>query len=229
MQIKKSREKELERQKPTLFLLGLAIACAFVLSAFEWRTPLEENMPTGGMEGEISVFEVEDIPNSFRKVEKSIKKKQDVQKEVAKAVIDEFRFENIDLPKEESPYLDEEPIIQDIAPISEENVGEEPISIPDIMPEFPGGETARQAFLKSHLHFPQIARDAGISGKVYIGFVIAKDGSIKNVEVLRGVGGALDEEALRVVKSMPNWNPGFHKGRPVNVKFVMPIVFALRN
>jgi protein TonB len=231
MQIKKSREVELERKKPTLFLLGLAVACAFVLSAFEWRTPIEENTFAGTMDDEISVFEVEDIPNSFRSEEKIIKNKPDVQKEVTKAVIDAFTFDDEKIPMDdfEFPDIEEEPIVYDITPVSEENVDEEPLIFADVMPEFPGGEAARRAFLKGNLNFPQMAKDAGISGKVYIGFVVAKDGSIQDIEVLRGVGGGLDEEALKVVKAMPKWNPGFNNGRPVNVRFVMPISFTLRN
>lgn len=231
MQMKKSREVELERKKPTLFLLGLAFACAIVLSAFEWRSPNDQSSLGSPEVEEIPIFEATIIPPSFREKNKPIEKKKDVKKEVAKTIIDQFKFDEMDHKRDdlEFPDLDDDPIIEDISQLKEEVFEEKILLIADVMPEFPGGDSARVAFLQHEVVYPRMAQDGGISGKVHVGFTVRKDGSITDIEVKKGVGGGLDEEAIRVVEAMPKWNPGIYKGRPVNVSFVMPISFRLRN
>ncbi|HSV88493.1 MAG TPA: energy transducer TonB [Bacteroidales bacterium] len=97
----------------------------------------------------------------------------------------------------------------------------------DQMPRFPGGEAVRIQFLRENLSYPEAARNARKQGNVFVKFVIEKDGSITDARVIRGVGGGLDEEAVRVVKIMPRWIPGRHGDQPVRVQFVMPIRFVL--
>jgi protein TonB len=92
---------------------------------------------------------------------------------------------------------------------------------------YPGGEAARQQFLKENVKYPDTARAAKIEGTVYVTFVIERDGSISDVKVLRGIGGGCDEEAIRVVKLMPNWIPGKQRGKAVRNQFNMPINFVL--
>lgn len=96
------------------------------------------------------------------------------------------------------------------------------------MPEFPGGQDAMNTFLDKNLKYPQTAKDKGIQGKVWLGFTVQKDGKVTDVEVLRGIGGGCDEEAVRVLKLMPDWKPGYQSGKPVIVKFRFPINFTLR-
>ena len=96
------------------------------------------------------------------------------------------------------------------------------------MPEFPGGIEAMFDYVAKSVVYPQEAMDKEISGRVFVGFVVEKDGSISNVQVLRGIGGGCDEEAVRVVKAMPKWKPGKDKGQPVRVSFTMPFVFKLQ-
>jgi TonB family protein len=95
------------------------------------------------------------------------------------------------------------------------------------MPEFPGGEEALYRFLNENIHYPDSAKTAGIQGRVFITFVVNTDGSISDVRILRGIGGGCDEEALRVVKSMPNWIPGTQHGKPVRVQYNLPVKFSL--
>ena len=105
---------------------------------------------------------------------------------------------------------------------------DEVFTVVEQMPEFPGGETAMNDFLDKNLNYPSMAKEQGIQGKVWIGFIVDKFGNVSNVEVLRGIGGGCDEEAARVVSIMPRWNPGKQSGRPVVVKFRFPINFTLR-
>lgn len=110
----------------------------------------------------------------------------------------------------------------------EEEVAETEIfTVVETSPSFPGGDEARIRFLTNNIRYPQEARDAGISGTVYITFVVERDGSTSDVRVLRGIGGGCDEEAVRVIKMMPEWSPGKQRGKPVRVQFNMPIKFSL--
>jgi TonB family protein len=95
-------------------------------------------------------------------------------------------------------------------------------------PEFPGGNDALMNFIASNVKYPQVAKENGITGKVFVQFVVSKDGSVKNVTIARGVDKLLDEEALRVIKSLPNWTPGKNRGVAVNVQFTIPINFQLK-
>ncbi len=98
---------------------------------------------------------------------------------------------------------------------------------PEQMPEFPGGQTVLMQFIAKNTKYPQSAIDKNVMGTVYIRFVVNEDGSISNCEVLRGIGGGCDEEALRVVKAMPAWKPGTMKGKPVKVQYNIPFRFKL--
>jgi len=101
-----------------------------------------------------------------------------------------------------------------------------PYSTVAVTPEFPGGIDALHDFLRDNLVFPEEAREQGIQGTVFVSFIVEQRGRISNVELVRGIGGGADEEAIRVVSMMPNWTPGEHHGRPVRVQFNMPIRFA---
>jgi TonB family protein len=95
------------------------------------------------------------------------------------------------------------------------------------MPEFPGGETERNKFLAENIDYPREAVRSGNQGVVYLSFVIEDDGRVAEIKLLRGQGGGLNEEAMRVVSLMPKWKPGTRKGKPVRVLFNMPIEFRL--
>ena len=83
-------------------------------------------------------------------------------------------------------------------------------------------------FIGTNIRYPKYAQDHGISGRVLVRFVVETDGSITNVEVLQGIGGGCDEEAVRVVKSMPKWKPGKQRGKAVRVQFNLPVRFSLQ-
>ncbi|MBQ6742493.1 MAG: M56 family metallopeptidase [Bacteroidales bacterium] len=95
-------------------------------------------------------------------------------------------------------------------------------------PEFPGGMEALMKYLSENIKYPEQAKKENIQGKVYMRFVVERDGSIVDAEILRGIGGGCDEEALRVVNAMPKWEPGKQKGTPVRVQYNLPIVFKLQ-
>lgn len=96
------------------------------------------------------------------------------------------------------------------------------------MPEFPGGEMALRQYIASAIKYPEIAQEKGIQGKVYVTFVVGKDGSVVNCSIARGVDPSLDKEALRVVNALPKWKPGKQRGKEVNVSYTVPINFVLK-
>lgn len=97
----------------------------------------------------------------------------------------------------------------------------------EVVPQFPGGEKAMNTFINNNLVYPKQCRERGESGTVYIQIVVYKDGSIGDFKVMRKTNIALDDEALRVVKLMPNWIPGEVKGKKVNVRYMIPISFQI--
>ncbi len=99
----------------------------------------------------------------------------------------------------------------------------------EIMPQFPGGQTAFTEYLQKNIKYPKAEKRNGKDGTVYVKFIVMKDGSIDSVRVVKGVEGApgLSEEAVRVIKAMPNWTPGTMNGRPVRVEMTLPLKFTL--
>ena len=100
-------------------------------------------------------------------------------------------------------------------------------NIVEQMPEYPGGVEAMMKYIAENVKYPEEAKNKNIAGRVFVSFVVEKDGSVSNVKVLRSIGGGCDEEAVRVIKSMPKWKPGMQKGKPVRVSFQIPIYFKL--
>jgi TonB family protein len=96
------------------------------------------------------------------------------------------------------------------------------------MPTFPAGQEAMMQYLSSNIRYPKDAQENNIQGRVVVQFVVNEDGKIRDVKVLRGVGGGLDQEAMRVVKEMPNWIPGKQNGKPVAVQYTLPVQFQLK-
>jgi len=121
--------------------------------------------------------------------------------------------------------------VQSYVPVMTEEeptpVAEEIFTFVEEYPEFPGGDKALREYILNNIKYPEVARTSGITGTVYVQFVVEKDGSISDVKVVRGIGGGCDEEAVRVVKSMPRWKPGKQRGQPVRVYFTLPIEFKL--
>lgn len=118
-----------------------------------------------------------------------------------------------------------EVIAQPEPPKAEEN---KIFEVVEQMPAFPGGDAALMKYLQENTHYPTIAAENGVQGRVVIGFVVEKDGSITDVTVIKSQDPSLDREATRVVKSMPRWIPGKQNGSAVRVKYQVPVTFRLQ-
>ena len=148
--------------------------------------------------------------------------------EVLNVVEDNVETESIDINTED----DKETEVVIAAPVEapvEEEEEEVVFVIVESMPEFPGGQQALFKYLSENIKYPVIAQENGIQGRVICQFVVNKDGSIVDVEVARSGGDpSLDKEAVRVIKSMPKWKPGKQRGKPVRVKYTVPVNFKLQ-
>lgn len=226
MELKKSPKANLELKRNIFLEIGFIIILTIIFIAFEWKSSISE----GEGLGELIIkqdFE-EEIVNTFR--EEQPKPPPPPQApEVIEIVSDDQEIDNEiqieDMEAEEDMEINIEPIIQE-----EEEDDEEVFQFFQLeeKPEFPGGNAALLAYLQKNTHYPQIAKENDIQGTVYVGFVIDKDGSVSDVKILRSVDPYLDEEALRVVRSMPKWKPGKQRGKPVRVQYQVPIKFVLQ-
>lgn len=222
MEVKKNPEVDLEKRKSSFMWMGMLFALALVLVAFEWK--IFEKQDTGGAELDLDLIEEEIVPQSIQKppppppppAPTTVIEIVDDEEEIE----DELEIEDLE--------VDQDTEIEIIQDVQEEVVEEEVFTIVEEMPSFPGGEAKLFEYLGKNIKYPQIAKEAGISGVVYVNFVVGSSGNITDVKVLRGIGGGCDEEAVRVVKNMPDWKPGKQRGKPVKVSYNLPIRFSLK-
>ncbi len=222
MELKKSPEANIEKKRVVLIAIGLLFSLSLVLVAFEWKT-FENELKNLG-EIDLSLIEEEIIPPSIQQppppppppapttVIEIVEDDEEIE--------DELVIDNLD--------VDESTEIEFIETAKEEVVEEQIFTIVEEMPSFPGGEAALMKYLSSNTKYPAIAKDANIQGTVFVTFVVDTDGKVKDVRVLRSIGGGCDEEAVRVVQSMPAWKAGKQRGKSVKVQYNLPIRFTLK-
>ena len=226
METKKTKKADISRKKGIYFNLGLVIAMAFIISAFEWKSYGDIVVPPFyDTIGEIvPIFNVPVTIHDIPKVPKprSMKKAnpvfvEDMTKELSEYK-DEVKLEAE--PQIEYPTSVEMPI---------EVVEDEPFIFVETMPKPEGGVLAFMKYLAKKIKYPRQARTMGIEGKVFVEFVIDETGKIVNVRTIKGIGAGCDEEAERVLRDAPAWSPGKQRGVPVKVKKILPINFQLGN
>ncbi len=222
MEQKKSNEADLEKRRIPLIIMGILFSTALVLVAFEWKTYETK----AGSLGELDVDLVEEEIIPISQQQPPPPPPPPAPTTVIDIVEDEKEIEE-ELVVEDLE-IDEDTEIEFIEEVEEEVVEEQIFSIVEEMPSFPGGDEALLKYLGKNIKYPAIAKDAGIQGTVYVTFVVDEKGDVKDVKVLRSIGGGTDEEAIRVVESMPRWKPGKQRGKAVKVQYNLPIRFTLR-
>ncbi len=225
MKIKKNPKFDLEKRRKLYFNLGLLIAGSVTLAAFRWGTPVEN--PKDYMEPERA------LPTETYEFEKIIEP-QTTAAFVAPRV-------DVFIP-DEVEEVDEilEPTVDNTivnipppeikGPIGQGTTGVSTTGDPQTfesedvedLPEYPGGDMAMMSFIQKGYKFPR-HQDITDQGTIYVRFVVTSKGEITEVSIARGISPEMDREAMRVVQSMPNWTPGKYRGRPVNVRMVIPI------
>jgi protein TonB len=227
MELKKNDQANLEKRKGVFFQLGLVIALSLILIAFEWTSGgLDANeYDTGDMEQ----IEEEIIPITRQEQPEPPKPPEPPKvTEVLQIVEDDVELED-ELQLEDFEIdQDTEVEIMEFEEEAEEEEAEIFFIVED-MPSFQGkGQDGFRAWIGQNLNYPEIAAENGISGRVFVKFVVEANGSITNVQLVRGVDPALNKEAIRVIKASPKWAPGKQRGKPVRVSFTFPINFVLQ-
>lgn len=226
METKKSPQADLENKKLTFTLIGLVVTLAIVWFAFEIRSYDKRSIDYLVSAAEAETEEMVEITKQEQPKPKIETPKPQVTK--IEVVEDDVEIEDeIDIDVE----IDQDTEIEEYTPpeIEDEEVVEAEIfTIVESMPEFPGGQAKMMEYISKSIKYPMAARELNIEGRVFVNFVVEPDGSITHVKVLRPIGGGCDEEAVRVVESMPKWTPGKQRGQAVRVSFNLPIKFKLQ-
>ena len=227
MEVKKSASASLENKSSDFLLMGLVVALGFLFIFFEWTTTDVKKIETSDAQ---AIFEEEEMMEVT--VQKDVPPPPPAAVAPPPVVAPEIKVvENTVETKDiEIKSSEETGEAVEAAPIDNgpEEVEEEEIFMRvEKAPAFPGGQKAMMEYLMKNIKYPAACQEAGIQGRVIVSFVVNKDGTIQNVEVIRGVHQKLDAEAVRVVKSMPAWSPGEQQGRKVRSKFQLPVFFRL--
>lgn len=226
MELKKSPKADLEKKKTIFLEIGYVIALALVLFAFEWTkeeisfSSLGELKDLAGEEEIIPITRQElEKPPDPPKPQKVVLELNIVEDDVE--LEDEFELEDFEASQDEE--------IEVIAMEEEEEEEAEVFFIVEDMPTFQGGglESFRN-YIQESITYPAIAMENGISGTVYVNFVVNKEGQITSIKIVRGAEIALDSEVIRALKAAPRWAPGKQRGKPVAVSMAIPVKFILQ-
>ena len=225
MEQKKSEKADLENKKAIFFQIGLVVTLGLTLLAFEWKSyDKVANDKNSRQAAEV----LEEVVMQTQQNTPPPPPPPQQQTTVLEIVENDAKIENEVSINAES---DQKTVVEEYkAPtvVEEKEVEETEIfTVVEENPGFPGGDEARIQYLQSNMKYPTMARESGIQGKVYVTFVVEKNGNVTDVKILRGIGGGCDEEAIRVVKAMPKWTPGKQRGKAVRVQFNLPIQFTL--
>lgn len=229
MEIKKSPKADLENKKSMSLIMGYVVALAILFVAFEWSTR------------DIQIAQDEGVRDIITEEEVEITRPEDtppppppppapVVAEVLTVVEDNVEVADAEImTSDDSQDAAQAQTYTPPAVVEEEE--EDPnqvFSIVEDMPEFPGGDTALMQYIAKSIKYPIIAQENGIQGRVVVTFVVNQQGKAVEAQVVRGVDPALDKEALRVIGTLPAWKPGKQRGKPVRVKFTVPVLFRLQ-
>lgn len=220
MELKKNEKYDLEPKRPLFFGIGMIISLSLALVAFEWKSPID---PIIELNADYEEFTPIAIPPTTIKPPSP----PPVTPPVIKETIEEPEIEPdliIDVDTTPEEVIDFVPPIE----LDDEEVEEAPINWAEVMPSFKGGMQQFYVLMSDKLRYPKQAQRMGVEGKVYVQFVVEKDGSLTDLKVVKGIGAGCDEEALRAMKLMPNFIPARQGDVRVRIQMVMPIYFVLK-
>jgi protein TonB len=230
MEARKNPRYELAQYKSLFFNIGLVISMLMVIAAFEWRFyDDQEIMNVGPTSTEFD--ETFDVPFTEQPPPPPPKTLKNVKIITIDNIAEIEEEININLDIEMTEDLAIEQVIaqvteSDISDVEEEDTEEIFVIVEDV-PTPRGGMAAFYQHVNDNIKYPRQAQAMNIEGKVFVQFVVGKNGELTDIRVIRGIGGGCDEEAIRVVKISPTWNAGKQRGRPVRVKMVLPITFKI--
>jgi len=223
MEVKKTPDADLNKKSGLFLNIGLVVSLLIVISAFEWKFYDDGNLVDLGQvrddfEEMLEIPPTEQPPPPPPKIQ---------QPEIIEVPDEEEIEEEIEVDLDVEITEDEaiEEIISEEAP-EEEDV-DKVFNIVEQQAEFKGGMSKFYEYVRKKMKYPAQARRMNIEGKVFVQFVVERDGSITDVIAIRGIGAGCDEEAKKVIRESPKWNPGKQRGRAVRVRRVIPITFRL--
>lgn len=228
METKKSPKADLESKKNIFFEIGLLVAIAVVFAAFEWKTGYTETSDFITVSWEPEEEVMIPITQNLSQLPPPPPPPPSLLTLSLIDIDEDIFFESeVELTYPEAiPGNVPSSFVGNLNNYNDEETDEVIPFVPaEDMPQFNGD---LKQWLRKNLNYPPLAAEMNIQGKVFVQFVVEKDGSISNVKVMRGVDGSLDQEAVRVIESMPKWIPGKQRGKPVRVAYNMPIIFELR-
>ncbi len=221
MTTKKSAQANLENKKSLYLMIGFVMVLSLVYIFLEWSKKdipnFVQSQPTIEIPEEILIPVTITTPPPPPPPPV-------LTPEIINIVDNDIPTEIVDFTSDDNPDIgvDLTPVVYGDGPV--EVISEDPVIYAEIMPKFNGDVNE---FLSKNIRYPSIAVEIGLQGRVTCQFVINKDGSIEDVQVVRSVDPSLDKEAMRVIKLMPKWQPGIQNGKPVRVKYYLPVNFKL--
>lgn len=221
MEPKKSREANLENKKAGFFFVGLTMVSALVGMAFHHQTVVPDEVTAKIEDNSMNDDLIFEIPPEEEIIEE--------QPEVAPPppVIEEIEVTEEEVEEEFDMSQIADPILEIPEEVVEAPKAEEILDFAAVEPEFPGGQAEMAKWIQKEVKYPELSKEMGEQGVVYVKFVVNSNGTIEQVQIARGVSDALDAEAKRVVKNMPKWKPGEQAGKKVRVRYTLPIQFRL--
>ena len=226
MQLKKSPKVSLEDKKLIYTLMGALLVLSICFVAFEWTE--KEVTKYDVVDQDFLIEEEIDIQQTTQETPPPPPPPAVQEVEILNVVDDDVQTESVEIKTEDDKDVEVVIAPPVEAPVVEE-VEEEIFVVVESMPEFPGGAQEMMKFIAENIKYPVIAQENGIQGRVICQFVIEKNGSVTDIQVVRSSGDAsLDKEAERVIKNMPKWKPGKQRGKPVRVKYTIPVAFRLQ-
>jgi protein TonB len=223
MELKKNPDADLFRKSGFYMSIGLMCSLLFTVMAFEWKSYDDNDLVNlGALDADFE--ELQDIPITEQPPPPP---PQVTPPEIIEVPDEEEIEEEIEVNLDVE--VTEETVIEDVVfeEAPEEEAADEIFQFVEDQPAPIGGMKAFYAYVGKHMKYPAQARRMGIEGKVYVTFVVGKDGGLTDVRVLKGIGAGCDLEAIRVLSGAPKWKPGKQRGRPVRVRMQLPIIFKL--
>ncbi len=227
MEIKKSPKADLQNKKGLFLEIGLIVALLAVIAAFLY-TPKEYRIE----KVDNNYGPEEEITEITRNEQKPPEQPQKVEVKVFNDILDIVTNDakiTTDISFED--FADDLEITTQVVEVEEEEIeDDQPFIKVEKMPSFQGGDLNKfRNWVQERVRYPQIAQENGVSGKVVLSFVVEKDGTLTNIEVLQSPDRSLADEAVRVLKTSPKWEPGQQRNQPVRVKYTLPVDFRIQN
>lgn len=228
-EVKKSPKANLETHRGTAILMGAVLGLALMFFGFEWSSQTQKMNENLVVQDVVAEEEIEITRRDNTPPPPPPPPAPEIPDQIE--MVNERVETRVEINMEDHQDKGQTEVYTPPAPpkkVVEETV-DEIFVVVENQPEFPGGPAALMKFLSTSIKYPTIAQENGIQGRVVCNFVVEKDGSITDVQITKGADPSLDKEAIRVVQSMPRWKPGSQQGKPVRVRYTLPVTFRLSN